>query len=419
MNCERAGEGYSVDKKIVIFGCGKLGHEAIETLGSDGIECFCDNSPELAGTDKYGKKVISFEELKNGYKNPAVMICADIRKGHAWQIARECEKNGIRDYFLYQTVREKEIFSKATELLVFLDDENNRKNLKCEMYIRKSEELQKQVNYLKRHIDISHIKPAGGKLREWQLMLVRAAAELFDKLKELNIKPFLFGGNLIGYVRHNGFVPWDDDIDFAMMRDDYERMKKFCRENMYTRKEFCGEEKSNKNVREELKEYYWSEGGGNEFNIHKPLADGSMIMVDLFAMDYYAQDYAFEDLMKVKEKVRAGLNDAMDDVTKRINCIQEALQKNRENWARESDHIYFGIDNMDILHTFHRGDWIPKEVVFPLKKILYEGEYFYVPNNAAEFLRYEYENIWELADDIGLPPHLYHMGNEFTDMESW
>ena len=67
-------------------------------------------------------------------------------------------------------------------------------------------------------------KFSNSELRALQLRSLDLILEFKRFCSENNLKWFLCGGGCIGAIRHEGFIPWDDDLDVFMLRQDYERL---------------------------------------------------------------------------------------------------------------------------------------------------------------------------------------------------
>lgn len=63
------------------------------------------------------------------------------------------------------------------------------------------------------------------RIHEVELGNLKMIAEICD---DLSLNYFLIGGSLLGAIRHQGFIPWDDDMDIGMVRSDYEQFRKYA-----------------------------------------------------------------------------------------------------------------------------------------------------------------------------------------------
>lgn len=89
------------------------------------------------------------------------------------------------------------------------------------LYASQKEELVRQA-------DIMNGKIIHNKIRKIQLLEKKILLYVDEVCKKYNISYFLAGGSLLGAVRHQGFIPWDDDLDIGMLRDDFEKFRKIC-----------------------------------------------------------------------------------------------------------------------------------------------------------------------------------------------
>lgn len=82
------------------------------------------------------------------------------------------------------------------------------------------------MSYMKKRTTMRLSNSHQGRLNAIQSVQLASLLEIDRICKKHNIKYFLGGGTLLGAVRHKGFIPWDDDSDLMMLREDYD---KFCK----------------------------------------------------------------------------------------------------------------------------------------------------------------------------------------------
>ena len=63
-------------------------------------------------------------------------------------------------------------------------------------------------------------------MREQRKLMLKMLKFVDEICRKNNIKYSLFGGSLIGAIRHKGYIPWDDDIDIILTKDNYDKLIK-------------------------------------------------------------------------------------------------------------------------------------------------------------------------------------------------
>ena len=113
--------------------------------------------------------------------------------------------------------------------------------------------------------------------------------------KKYDLKYYVIGGTLLGTVRHKGFIPWDDDIDVAMPRNDYIRFEKIAAKELPNYIFF--------QTRNSDPEYYLTMGKLRNSNTTfvetsvKNLNINHGIFIDVFPLDYYPENIIKQSLI--------------------------------------------------------------------------------------------------------------------------
>lgn len=244
--------------------------------------------------------------------------------------------------------------------------------------------------------------PDGSELRNIQLILLSTLKAFDDICSKAGVQYWLSSGNVLGAVRHGGFIPWDDDIDVEMLREDYLKLRRYFKENEdyalqdsstepYYPYQFGKFRDKAHHTREiqGLEEFYKYDGYFIDVFImedtYKPLS--RFLAFGTYAQLWIGNWKKFlklrKPLLKITRMVTLGL-------TAVIRTICKPLP------GKKFGHTYGS--------PFYRNRRYKSEI-FPLTKIRFEDNFFWGPHNPDSYLKRIYDNYMELPNLDNLHSH--------------
>ncbi|MFR1707971.1 MAG: phosphorylcholine transferase LicD [Clostridium sp.] len=249
-------------------------------------------------------------------------------------------------------------------------------------------------------------------LRKLQLTQLEILLEVVRICDKNNLTYFLIGGTLLGAIRHNGFIPWDDDLDIGMPRSDYEKLIEICKTQL--------DEKYILHHLSTDKEYWLpfakirkNNTLFNEKNIqHVDCHKG--IFIDIFPLDNGNKQSS--KLQSIQAKISKYLSNII--IIKKIGTQGKSLGiklklgeiifklipikfinkiNNKIMSVNKNDDSKFFI-NLGSNYNYIK-QTIPKEKYFPPTKVEFEGVYLNVPRDYDYVLKRIYKNYMELPPE--------------------
>ena len=259
-------------------------------------------------------------------------------------------------------------------------------------------------------VDIKTLKPCKDKiLRDYQFKCVDFCKTMTDLFDNNNLEYFITSGTLIGAVRHQGFVPWDDDFDVGMMRNDYERLKTILKNNFKEidiSKMSLSLNNQRDIINQALKEnknqiIYFI--GPKYIQIYKGTSLSDSVLIDIFPHEYYKENYSLEKHKSHISKIKDQIN-KLDKYPKIINFLNNEI-KTSSDITDKSQYVYYGFDSLGSYIVNPTGP-MTYSMIFPRQKIKFENYEFYAPNDPDGYIKVQYPNYMEFPKSFNIAPDL-------------
>lgn len=252
--------------------------------------------------------------------------------------------------------------------------------------------------------------------RELQLFQVKVMKRVHDFCVDNKINYYIICGTFLGAIRHKGFIPWDDDMDIALLREDYNKLIRLFPQK-FDKEDLCIQSY-------ETDDHYYPGHArisiGGTIKSQPSLAhysDYNMQMyIDIFPLDKVPseeklrkkQDKALQKLTsKILFKVyriypsNSKLEICLKKIRARIASIHSVRYLQRKRTAIMT--MYNETESLDVCsmasHYSYKKQTMPIELYGTPTLYQFENEFFFGPEMATEYLSHIYGSNY-----MQLPP---------------
>lgn len=250
--------------------------------------------------------------------------------------------------------------------------------------------------YKKDKIDITKVPPAQELLRDIQLANLALLKELVYVCEKNNFKYILDAGTLLGAIRHKGFIPWDDDIDILMFREDYEKIVSVFKNTTRNSDIYA--------------EYHRDKDTNSQYFIKIKHKKCPFLGVDIFPLDSYGKHLSLKEqliatnkICKILKHLKKEINPNISNKETKTILTKTMKEKILLSSANENGDFVYGVDFAHKLKNW----FLDRDIVLPLRKIQFEDSKYTTVNKPKEFLKNIYGDYMKYPKKIKILHYSY------------
>lgn len=276
------------------------------------------------------------------------------------------------------------------------------------------------MNELARRTDYLRVltEKESSEMKQVLLSIYKDFAALCDRH---NLVYMMSGGTCLGAVRHQGFIPWDDDLDVMMPREDYERFIQLCKQGeMGYDYEYDYPNKNGDAKTVFLKIFNKNTLNVEVFDDNSPFPKG--IYIDVFALDSVPRSKLLQCIKGFFANVLQFISILVLYAQYPSGTFRRFMSLDKELSTRYKYKMFFGKILSVISHRYwvywfdkfvasakkknpvgiptgrkyYNGEIFDRDVYFPPQRAIFEGLDVYIPANYDAYLTNLYKSYMEL-----------------------